>query len=193
MAIERGLAWKLGHRGLVILAGVVLAAAFLAACGRGPGPRGESWPPGYITGDIPAQYQGRANPYSPNDQEAIDAGQLAYFTGDPTCGACHGRSGRGDGPLAPYMDIRPADFAAPPMLAALEGHQDYIFWWVSEGVAKTNMPAFLAALTEDQRWLAITYAWSLGRQRQPSIYETRSRPRPPFLPARSAAQETGGP
>ena len=151
---------------------VVLAAACEEASelqpvtGRLSHLQGEGPPPGYIGGDIPPEYLGVRNPFRLDDPEALSGGSLVYFTvaGDLSCVSCHGQAGRGDGPRALRMDPGPPDFAAPPMRNAFRNHQDYVFWWVSEGVAKTVMPAYQDVLTEAQRWQVITFAWQLSEQ-----------------------------
>ncbi len=127
---------------------------------------GEGPPPGYIGGNIPDRYRGLRNPFTLEDQAALAAGRRVYLegVGKLSCVVCHGEDGRGNGPRALYMDPRPADFAAPPMQEAFRQHQDYVFWWVSEGVPRTVMPAFEDVLSETERWQAITYAWYLGEQ-----------------------------
>jgi len=148
----------------------VVAAAIIASCAAPPlSPResplgtlqGEGQPPGYISGNIPPEYQGLRDPFTLSDRQALEAGRGIY---EVHCADCHGSQGRGDGPKAPYLEPRPADFAAPPMLAAFREHQDYVYWWVSEGVVQTSMPAYKDRLSETERWQVITYSWSLGER-----------------------------
>lgn len=148
------------------LAAAILAIA-LTGCGvlpYQPVPLiAEGPPPGYISGTIPNQYKGKQDPYSPSDLavRAPSAPQL-YATFDYSCLSCHGATGRGDGPMSTYLDFRPADFSAPPMQAAFRDHQDYVFWWVNDGITKTQMPNFRDRMTETEIWQVITYAWYLG-------------------------------
>lgn len=124
----------------------------------------EGPPPGWIGGDIPSQYRGLRNPFGLGDATALAAGEQLYHSHDPSCATCHGNDGRGSGPMAPYLEPSPADFAAPSMLYAFREHQDYVFWWVSDGVAETPMPAWKDIMSETERWQVITYAWQLGEQ-----------------------------
>src|SRR5689334_2824516 len=44
--------------------------------------------------------------------ESIQAGQKIYQT---SCVPCHGESGKGDGPVAKNMAVKPADLTAPKL------------------------------------------------------------------------------
>ena len=67
---------------------------------------------------------------------------------------CHGAGGRGDGPLAGKLPIRPADLTEPHLFAHKIGE---IFWWVSYGRDNGVMPGFADKLTPDQRWDLINF------------------------------------
>ncbi len=67
------------------------------------------------------------------------------------------------------MEPRPADFSAPAMLEAFRRHLDYVFWWVSDGVSRTVMPAYDNVLSETERWQVIAYSWYLGEQARGSM------------------------
>lgn len=125
---------------------------------------GEGPPPGYTGGTVPERYSAMRDPFLPTDQTALQAGKSLYASHEPSCATCHGDRGHGDGPLAAYLEPQPADFTAPPMLNAFRNHQPYVYWWVSEGVAKSPMPAWHTRMSETERWQVITYAWSLGEQ-----------------------------
>lgn len=62
------------------------------------------WAAGVFTTGVGAQA-------SEMEMEEIDAPHLAVEAElyRLYCGACHGRRGRGDGPIAPYLDPRPLD------------------------------------------------------------------------------------
>ncbi|HVJ55638.1 MAG TPA: CopD family protein [Aliidongia sp.] len=77
------------------------------------------------------------------------------------CATCHGAEGRGDGPNANDLPVRPADLTA----GHLWGHSDgELFWWLSHGIEAPgggiSMPGFAAALSDDQRWDLIDYVRS---------------------------------
>lgn len=102
---------------------------------------------------IGPQYAGLANPLR-RTEENLEAGRRLFET---TCAACHGRSGRGDGPAASGLRPPPgnvADLAKMPM--ATDG---YLFWTIAEGGQPlgTQMPAFGNALSDEQIWQLILF------------------------------------
>ena len=71
------------------------------------------------------------------------------------CTLCHGEGGRGDGPAAEGMAIRPANFLNL-------GHSDTYspgekFWIITHGGLETGMPAFGDTLTERERWELVNH------------------------------------
>lgn len=87
----------------------------------------------------------------PPDAQSLAQGKEVY---EDHCAACHGESGRGDGPAGARLIPPPADLRVH--MAA--GHTDgQLFYWVTYGEAGTAMPAWGNLLTEDQRWDVINY------------------------------------
>ena len=74
------------------------------------------------------------------------------------CAACHGPTGRGDGPAAAGLPRPPADLTAPHANDHTAGD---MFWWLSHGIG-TAMPGFGATLTEDDRWDLINFVRALS-------------------------------
>jgi putative copper export protein/mono/diheme cytochrome c family protein len=70
------------------------------------------------------------------------------------CVACHGPEGKGDGPLARSLPVRPADLTAAHIYAHLPGD---LYWTIGQGVPGTPMPAFLATLDAQTRWSLIDF------------------------------------
>jgi putative copper resistance protein D len=69
------------------------------------------------------------------------------------CALCHGAGGRGDGPAAAALTVRPADLTAPHLFAHPEGD---LFWWVSHGKGGV-MPGFAGVLRPADRWDVIDF------------------------------------
>jgi len=113
----------------------------------------------------PVPYRGSAPP-TPDfltDAANLAAGQELY---QRHCAACHGQTGRGDGPAGHALTLKPPNLADP----SLTGKPlDYWFWRISEGGAAepfhargSVMPAWKYHLSETERWQVIAYARTLG-------------------------------
>lgn len=83
------------------------------------------------------------------------------------CASCHGLNGKGDGPAAASLPVKPADLTAISADAPAEGD---LFWWISRGIGQA-MPAFGGVLKDRQRWDLINFlrarnaghsAWNVG-------------------------------
>jgi DMSO reductase family type II enzyme heme b subunit len=99
-----------------------------------------------------------------DDAAAISAGKVVYDR--LACAACHGESGRGDGPMAEYLrddrqaPVRPRDLAADPFKGG-ESVRD-IYLRLSSGMDGTPMKAVTDEdATSEQRWQLATYVASL--------------------------------
>lgn len=103
-----------------------------------------------IAPPLPQDLRTMRNPFPP-DTASIAQGRAIY---EANCVSCHGPNGRGDGPLAPSLRPRPADFRAH--MAA--GHTDgELFTWLSKGVPGTAMPPFEGQLSETERWHVVNF------------------------------------
>jgi putative copper resistance protein D len=108
------------------------------------------------------------------------------------CAVCHGATGRGDGPLAGKLPIRPADLTEPHLFAHKIGE---IFWWVSYGRDNGVMPGFTDKLNPDQRWDLINFllaraAGVLTDEVGPQIRTSAAPPLPDFAFERKGVQNT---
>jgi putative copper resistance protein D len=108
------------------------------------------------------------------------------------CSACHGATGRGDGPLAGKLPIRPADLTEPHLFAHKVGE---MYWWVSNGLDNGVMPGFAGKLNPDQRWNLIDFllaraAGDLTDKVGTQISTTAAPPLPDFAFERGGEQNT---
>ncbi len=92
------------------------------------------------------------NPYLP-DEQSLAIGQQLF---DANCAACHGNAGRGNGPQAGGLSVRPADFGSGHLDIHTDGD---IFYWIQNGLPRIDspMPAFKDELTEDETWHLVNY------------------------------------
>ncbi len=69
------------------------------------------------------------------------------------CAACHGDSGKGDGPAAAALEPKPADFTDPKRAAAAT--DEYVFKMIKEGGAANGKSPLMVAwgpvLNDDQK------------------------------------------
>jgi putative copper resistance protein D len=100
----------------------------------------------------PTTYRRSSVPYA---AASIAHGQTLYRT---HCASCHGATARGDGPAAAGLLKRPADLTAPHTNDHTAGD---MFWWLTHGVGRV-MPAFGAALSDDERWDLINFLRALS-------------------------------
>jgi putative copper export protein/mono/diheme cytochrome c family protein len=103
---------------------------------------------------LPALQQAYPTTYfsSPTEYPAasILKGHQLFLT---NCSACHGAQGRGDGPAAAGLPIRPVDLTAGHIYSHLDGD---MFWWIGNGLGGV-MPPFGAVLDDQARWNLIDF------------------------------------
>lgn len=90
------------------------------------------------------------------DPGAIQRGATIYAA---HCLACHGATGGGPNEDSPTDDPAHqhganADLTSRCAVARRDGD---LYYWVTNGVPGTEMPAFDQALTEEERWAIVTY------------------------------------
>ncbi len=90
------------------------------------------------------------NPILP-DTVSVAQGQTLY---EEKCLACHGETGKGDGPTAATIYPPPVDFSS----GHTETHPDGdLYYWIREGIDETPMPAFGDQLNEEETWHLVNY------------------------------------
>jgi mono/diheme cytochrome c family protein len=92
---------------------------------------------------------------TPETPETIDAGRAVF---QANCAICHGPRGLGDGPQAFLLQPRPVNL----QLHVPQHAPGEIYYWISNGVAGTGMPAWKDTLTETQRWEVVRYLQALA-------------------------------
>jgi len=98
----------------------------------------------------------RINPIPP-DITSVAAGQALYST---NCAACHGQTGKGDGPVGVTLNPRPADLTQHAILGI---HTDaQLFEWITNGFPGSRMPAFKSALSDTDRWNLVNFIRTLA-------------------------------
>jgi mono/diheme cytochrome c family protein len=106
---------------------------------------------------IDPEYSVMTNPLAAN-AEKVRAGKLLY---DGNCAACHGETGRGDGPAGRDLDPPPTDLASlGRMPMASDG---YLYWAIAEGgtAFSTAMPPFKDSLSKTDIWELVLYLRNL--------------------------------
>ena len=98
-------------------------------------------------------------------EELLAMGEKLYVEGG--CGACHGPTGKGDGPSAETLQddwgypIPPYDFTIPGRMKGGSTVSDVYRSFVV-GIGGTPMPAYGEIFTEEENWALAYYALSLS-------------------------------
>ncbi len=148
-------AWRLR----LLVGGIVLLAAGA----------GLALPPLAIDA-YPTTYLRPAVPYQ---AASIATGAALYRT---NCVVCHGTTGAGDGPGGARLPRRPADLRASHTAQHTAGD---LFWWISHGIPRAEMPAFGDRLSGEERWDLVNFLRALSsayaaRTLGPSVEPERS-------------------
>ncbi len=103
--------------------------------------------------EVPAEEASKQNPV-PADEKSIARGKELYVQG---CVACHGVTGKGNGPASVALDPKPADHTSPKMLEETDGS---LFWKISTG--RGAMPTFEDTYPAEDRWHLVNYVRTLA-------------------------------
>ena len=135
--------------GLLLLGGwlLMLSPGIADASHRNP-PAAEC-PQHRFTGKAPAELYSRVNPLEAT-RANIKAGEKLYHKlSNPSCVACHGKDGEGNGPLAEGFDPRPRNFACAETIDGIPSGQ--LHWIIKNGSPGTAMPAF-GYFSDEEIW-----------------------------------------
>ncbi len=130
------------QRGLIVGAGAIALAAGLWV----------ALPPLAVDA-YPTTYRRPAVPYQ---AASVAEGAMLFHE---HCARCHGPGGRGDGLEGGGLPKPPADLTATHVLHHTAGD---LFWWLTNGIPGSGMPAFGGALTEAERWDVINFLRTLS-------------------------------
>jgi len=97
-------------------------------------------------------------PAPPRTPDAVARGRKAYEKGE--CRECHGPEGRGDGPSAKDLKIKPSDLTRRPLKSGPTPHD--IARTLFTGLDGTPMPSYHLILDDDELWDLAYYVDSLG-------------------------------
>ncbi len=134
----------------------------------------------------PTTFYAPAQPYS---DDSINRGARLYAA---NCALCHGSGGKGDGPAAAGLPMRPADLTAPHLFAHTPGD---LFWWVSNGRGNGAMPGFAGVTSAAERWDMVNFvraraAGVISRQVGPEVSASAAPAIPAFAFETAGGQQT---
>lgn len=113
--------------------------------------------PNIPTPPVPFTARFQSNPV-PDTPQSVAAGRATF---QANCAICHGPRALGDGPAAFTLQPKPFNLQVhAPLHPTGE-----VFYWISEGVAGTGMPAWKTKLSEEERWQVIRYVDALASRR----------------------------
>ncbi len=133
----------------LMLGGTLVAVLLTAVAFAAP-----AWAQAQAAWTCPAAENAKKNPV-PRTPQSIAAGKKLVV--DRTCTACHGESGKGDGPGAAALNPKPADWTSAKVQQQSDG---CLFWKISTG--RGAMPPW-ASLPETERWQIIDYIRTLKK------------------------------
>jgi mono/diheme cytochrome c family protein len=109
-----------------------------------------------VKAQIPEEYRVMdRTPVTPTKQSLAKGKELFL----KQCAACHGQSGKGDGPAAAGLSTPPANFLELEH-SAIYGPGEK-FWLIGNGSPATGMPGFASQLVPLDRWHLVNYIYKL--------------------------------
>lgn len=89
----------------------------------------------------------------------------AIYEGKGACAACHGTSGKGDGPGAAALPVKPKDHTDSASMSQLT--DDYLFKIIRQGgvaVGKSPLMTGAPTLNDEETWDVVAYVRSLSKK-----------------------------
>jgi mono/diheme cytochrome c family protein len=115
--------------------------------------------PNIPTPAVPFTARFAQNP-TPDNPGTVAFGRALF---QQNCAICHGPKGLGDGPAALTLNPRPFNLQVHvPQHAPGE-----LYYWISEGIGFTAMPAWKEKLTDTERWEVVRYLQALAAGQDP--------------------------
>ena len=96
--------------------------------------------------------------HAPKDAKSVAAGKELFLT---NCAACHGDTGKGDGPAGGALDPKPRDLMTGKF--KLGDKDDAIFNTITKGSPGSAMTPWGDKLSSKQRWQLVAFVKSLHR------------------------------
>lgn len=110
--------------------------------------------PNIPTPPVPLTARFAQNP-TPDTPETVTRGRVLF---QANCAICHGPRGLGDGPQAFLLNPRPVNL----QVHAPQHAPGEVYYWISEGVPGTGMPAWKETITEIDRWAIVRFLFALA-------------------------------
>lgn len=92
----------------------------------------------------------------------LEAGKNSY---NLLCGTCHGNSGKGDGPAATALPVKPTNFGDAKYMKTLT--DEHLFKVIKEGGSSVGksalMPPWGGQLSDTQIWNVVAYIKTLAK------------------------------
>lgn len=116
-----------------------------------------------VPADKLAEARALTNPL-PSSPEVVEKGKALYES-KGGCMNCHGKEGRGDGPVARELNPSPRNFHHRGFWRHRADGE--IFWVIKNGSPGTSMIGFAGQLADEEIWTVIQYLRSFSGGRGP--------------------------
>jgi mono/diheme cytochrome c family protein len=97
---------------------------------------------------VPESAEKVKNPIK-STEASLDTGKKLYAQ---ECQDCHGKTGRGDGPGAKDLELKPPSLRSDEFQCQSDGA---LFYKITKG--RSEMPSYRKSLTDDERWHVVNY------------------------------------